>query len=127
MKIIKNFLSGAYSVNILIPLFFIITITFMTGCYFDKKTSTASAGMIDIVVVFKPDVPVEKANSLLFEKEYIFHEGMDSSRGKKYYQETGPKYIVKVPMDKIEAFNAEMKVIPQIYEIYRADYSVNKD
>jgi hypothetical protein len=117
-------LSGTYSRIILLQFIVIISSLFMTGCYTDKKSSTTA---VEMVVVFKSEVPVEKANSILFEREYIFSEGMDSSKGKKYSQETGPKFIVQVPKDKIAAFKIEMKNIPQIYEIYEADWTINKD
>ena len=124
MKKNSYFLSGNYSRIIFLQFIFLIAALFMTGCYIDKKVTTTADEM---VVVFKSEVPVEKANSILFEKEYIYREGMDNSKGKKYYQETGPKFIVQVPKDKLAAFNLEMKNIPQIYEIYQADWTVNKD
>ena len=106
-------------------MFFLITASVLTtGCFTDRKKSPAT---IELVVVFKPDVPVEKASSILFEKEFIFHEGMDSSKGKQYYRETGPKFIVQVPKEKIETFHLQMKNIPQIYEIYQPDWTMNKD
>ena len=120
----KNSISVNYFRIILLQFIIVISAFFMTGCYTDKKVSPAE---VDMVVVFKIDVPIEKASSILFEKEYIFHEGMDSSKGKQYFLKTGPKFIVKVPDHKIEAFHYEMKNIPQIYEIYQADYTVSKD
>ncbi len=123
-KINRHHLSKTYSGIILLQFIVIFTAILTTGCYTDKKISPAS---VEMIVVFKIDVPVEKASSILFEKEYIFHEGIDSSKGKKYYQETGPKYIVQVPKDKLAAFNLEMKSIPQIYEIYQADWTISKD
>ncbi len=122
MKTQKN-----YKSIIRITLFHVMLLSAVfsaAGCFIDKKVSTSA---IDMVVVFNKDVPIEKSSSIMFEHEYIFVEGMDSSKGKKYFQETGPKYIVKVSKEKIDVFIAEMKVIPQIYEIYRADYSITKD
>ena len=120
----SNYLSSTCSRITLFHVIMFAAALLITGCYADKKTSAAT---IDMVVVFNKNVPIEKASSIMFEHEYIFIEGMDSSKGKKYFQETGPKYIVKVPKEKIDAFNAEMKPVTQIYEIYRADYSVIKD
>ncbi|HPS86554.1 MAG TPA: hypothetical protein PLY36_07405 [Spirochaetota bacterium] len=124
MKTNSCYFSGTYSRIILLQLIFIIAALLATACYTDKKISTTT---LEMIVIFKADVPVEKANSILFEKEYIYHEGMDSSKGKKYFQETGPKFIVQVPKDKVETFNLEMKNIPQIYEIYQADWTETKD
>jgi len=75
-----------------------------------------------MAVVFKPDVPVEKASSILYEKEYIFHEGSDNSKGEQYYKQTGPKFIVQVPKDRLETFHLDLKDVPQIYEIYQPDW-----
>jgi len=116
-----------YKSIIRITLFYIVLLSAVfsaAGCFIDKKVSTSA---IDMIVVFNKDVPIEKSSSIMFEHEYIFVEGTDSSKGKTYFQESGPKYIVKVPKEKIDVFIAEMKVIPQIYEIYRADYSITKD
>jgi hypothetical protein len=124
MKTKKSYSAGIGSGIILLHAVIIITALILTGCYTDKKISSTS---IDIVVVFNKDIPIAKASSILFEKEYFFYEGSDRSKGKKYFHETGPKYIVKVPNEKIGEFNAEMKTIAQIYEIYPADYSNNKD
>lgn len=124
MKTYNKYLSGIYSRIILFQIIFFISALFTAGCYTDKKISTTTAEM---VVVFKLDIPVEKANSILFEREYIFHAGMDNSKGKKYFRETGPKFIVQVPKEKIEQFSLEMKGIPQIFEVYQADWTINKD
>ncbi len=124
MKTNKQYLLGTNSRIILLQIVIFISALFIAGCYTDKKVSGTG---IEMVVVFKLEVPVEKANSILFEKEYIYREGMDSSKGKKYFRETGPKFIVQVPKEKMEQFSLEMKGIPQIYEIYQADWTINKD
>lgn len=124
MKTNRKYLSGTYSRIILLQIVLFISTMLILGCYTDKKISTAS---IEMVVVFKTEVPVEKANSILFEREYIFHSGMDKNRGKKYAHETGPEFIVQVPKEKIEQFRQEMKSIPQIFEVYQAEWTANKD
>lgn len=101
-----------------------VSFSILSGCYTDKKIAP---GVVEMIVVFKNDVPIAKASSLLFEREYIFHEGMDGSRDKKYINRTGPKYIVQVPKEKITQFNLEMKGIAQIYEVYQADWTINKN
>jgi len=115
---------NTYSGITILQFVIIISAILLTGCWADKKINPST---VDMIVVFKSDVPMEKASSILFEKDFIFHEGSDSSKGKQYFKDTGPKYIVIVPKDKIETFNLEMKNIPQIYEIYQADWTVNKD
>lgn len=124
MKTNRKYLKGTYSRIIFMQIILYISALFIAGCYVDKKTSSTA---IEMVVVFKTEIPVEKANSILYEKEYIFHVGSDNSKGKKYSQETGPKFIVQVPKEKIEQFNLEMKTIPQIYEVYRADWTAKKN
>ena len=116
--------SDFYFRMILLHIVFLLTVSLFAGCYTGKKRATDT---VEMVVVFKIEVPIEKASSLLFEKEYIFHEGMDNSKGKEYLKKTGPKYIIQIPKEKITAFNLEMKKIPQIYEIYQADWTVNKN
>jgi len=123
--IINRYLSpGTYSRIFLLHIAFIITALLASGCYTDKKSKP---GTFDMVVVFRIDVPVAKASSILFEKDYIFHEGMDNSKGKEYFKKTGPKFIVQVPQEKLSNFKLEMKDIPQIYEIYQADWTIEKD
>lgn len=116
----KTFLA----ITVLTCSLFVITSLIFTGCYLTKKDTSPT---VDMIVVFKKNVPVEKANSILFEKGYIFYEGMDSSKGKQYYLTTGPKYIVKVPPEKVAAFIDETKNIFQVYEVYRADWTIEKD
>lgn len=104
--------------------FFIIITTAVPGCYLTTKDTSPT---VDMVVVFKKNVPVEKADSILFEKGYIFYEGMDSSKGKQYYLRTGPKFIVKVPPEKVTVFSEEVENINQVFEVYRADWTKEKD
>jgi len=124
MKIKKPLLSGTCSGIILVQFLLIITALLVSACYTDKKITP---GISEMVVVFKKDIPVEQATSILFEKDYPFQEGMDSSKGKLYFKETGPKFIVQVPHEKVPDFRLEMKNIPQIYEVYQADRTINKD
>jgi hypothetical protein len=125
MKALRKKIFSVISLNaaILCSLFLTIMLI-LPGCYFTQKDTSPT---IDMIVVFKKNVQVEKANSILFEKGYIFFEGTDSSKGKAYFQNTGPKYIVKVPPDKITSFSEEMKNIFQVYEVYRADWTIEKD
>jgi len=120
----KSFIPEIFSKALIFGSLSVIISVILTGCYFTQKDTSPT---IDMIVVFKKNVPVEKANSILFEKAYIFYEGMDSSKGKQYFQKTGPKYIVKVPPEKVTAFSDEMKNIFQVYEVYRADWTIEKD
>ena len=67
MKTNKKYLSGTYSRIILLQIVIFISALFIAGCYTDKKVSGTG---IEMVVVFKLEVPVEKANSILFEKDF---------------------------------------------------------
>jgi hypothetical protein len=124
MKTKRSYLSGIGSGIILFHAAIFLTAFILTGCYTDKKISSAS---IDMIVVFNKDIPVAKASSIMFESEYIFSDVTNSKMIKTPLQETGPGYIVKVPKDKIDDFNTKMKSIPHVYEVYRADYYASKD
>lgn len=124
MRTDHTFLPAYNLLSLSIRVLFIALSLSIAGCFADKKSSSSS---IEMIVVFNKDVQVEKANSIMFEKGYIFREGSDSSKGKRYFIETGPKFIVAVPKDKLDLFADEMKGIPQIFEVYRADWRVNKD
>lgn len=124
MKTYSVCLQRICSLTVLFIAVTVISVSLTSACYMDKKSS---AGTVDMVVVFKADVPIEKASSILFEHEYIFYEGTDNRKGKKYFAETGPEYTVKVPREKIPAFNNDMKKILQIYEIYEAERSAEQE
>ena len=124
MKTKRSYLSGIGSGIILLHAAVVITALIVTGCYTDKKVSTTS---IDMVVVFNKDVPIAKASSIMFESGYPFSDITKNRMVKIPLRETGPSYIVKVSKDKIEEFNAEMKNIPHINEVYRADYIISND
>lgn len=118
MKTERNYLSGIGSGIILFHAAVVITALIITGCYTDKKISSTT---IDMVVVFNKDVPIAKASSIMFESGYSFSDTTKNRMTKIPLRETGPMYNVKVSKDKIEEFSSEMKSIPHIYEVYRAD------
>ena len=64
---------------------------------------------------------------------FTYRQGSDASRGKIYSQLTGPKFIVDFikfnSMDESmkDRFIAKYKTMPEIYEIYQADFGIVKD
>jgi hypothetical protein len=118
MKTKRSYLTGIGSGIFLFHAAVVITALIITGCYTDKKISSNS---IDMVVVFNKDVPIAKASSIMFESGYAFSDVTRNRMVKTPLRETGPRYIVKVSKDKFDEFSIEMKNIPHIYEIYRAD------
>jgi len=44
-----------------------------------------------------------------------------------YYYNTGPKFILHVPKDKLTAVAAELKKHPLVFEVYEPDWTKQKD
>lgn len=82
----------------------------------------------ELIVVFKKDITIEDA-AMKLDEFYIQHrQGMDSSRGKAYFYETGPKFIVTFDThNEKETFIANCQQLPGIYEIYIPNWDINKD
>ncbi len=86
-----------------------------------------AAGAKETGVVFKKGTPPETAKELLKALGYSFREGGDSSRGKQYFYDTGPKFLVAAGVDGTEKLKRELSGKPEVFEIYEADNSVQKD
>ena len=83
--------------------------------------------MIDIVIVFKKDITHEQAKMIMDRFNLIYHEGMDSSRGKKYFYRTGPKFIAKIEPQQQKSLISKLNKYTEIYEVYQADWKIIKD
>ncbi len=82
---------------------------------------------IDICVVFKMDTPFAGAISLLSTLPYPYREGGDSSRGRLYFDSTGPKFIITASSTEVERCIAAMSASPIVYEAYVANFEFFKD
>lgn len=81
-----------------------------------------------LVVVFKLKENEAVCNNLLQQWNCTYYPGMDSSKGKQYFNATGPKFIVNFASKKQASdFLKKHKEIPNIYEIYKADWGILKD
>ncbi|MDP2938711.1 MAG: hypothetical protein Q8O13_01320 [Candidatus Omnitrophota bacterium] len=83
--------------------------------------------LIELVVVFKKEVSGEDAKRIIANLSYPSHEGADSSRGKHYFYMTGPKYIIEIPQSENERIGKRISDIPEVYEVYKADWNIQKD
>ncbi len=92
-----------------------------------ENGAEAAAGAGETVVVFKKGTPPETAKGLLRASGCSFREGSDSSRGKQYFYATGPKFLVAAGVDGTEKLKRELSGKPEVFEIYEADDSVQKD
>ncbi|MDO9399166.1 MAG: hypothetical protein Q7T79_00550 [bacterium] len=94
-----------------------------------EPTFQEHSEQVELVVVFKKDITFKKADEIMKQAGFTYRQGSDSSRGKMYSQLTGPKFILKFPANKyIDIFRAESyRDIPEIYEIYQADWNIIKD
>jgi hypothetical protein len=83
---------------------------------------------ITLVVVFNKTIAPQKTESIMDSLGYPFWEGMDSSKGKRYFQETGNKYMIIFPSEKDkEEAKIKMKQMKEIYEVYLPDWNIHKD
>ncbi|PKL72112.1 hypothetical protein CVV26_02900 [Candidatus Kuenenbacteria bacterium HGW-Kuenenbacteria-1] len=85
---------------------------------------------IELVVVFKKDISFEKADKIMKQTHFDYRQGSDLSRDKIYSQNTGPKFIVDFikfssnSKDMKDRFINKYKAIPEIYEMYQADWRI---
>jgi hypothetical protein len=83
---------------------------------------------ITLIVVFNKKVSSKKIESIMYNLGYPFWEGMDSSKGKIYFKETGNKYMVIFPTEKNKEEAAiKLKQMKEIHEVYLPDWGINKD
>jgi hypothetical protein len=83
---------------------------------------------IELVVVFKKKIKLETATPILDKAGVKYREGMDSSRGKLYWYNTGPKFIVTFTTEaEKESLNAEFEKMNEIHEVYTPDWDKCKD
>ena len=80
------------------------------------------------VVVFKKNIPDQTSEQILDKYNYPHWEGMDSSKGKKYFYSTGKKYFMIFPTEKEKLETMQMlNKIQELHEIYTPDWQIQKD
>ena len=80
------------------------------------------------MVVFKPHETEANCHYLLQQWNCTYYSGVDAGKGKKYVQNTGPKFIVNFPnKSQAQAFIDQHQKVPEIYEIYHPDWGILKD
>jgi hypothetical protein len=82
---------------------------------------------VELVVYFQKGVTEDQATQRLKALKHPFHGGADSSRGKGYFYESGPPFIVNVPVSALDAFTEACGKLPEVKEVYQADKSMQKD
>ncbi len=83
---------------------------------------------IELIIVFKKEIALARAEEILKESNTQFREGMDSSRGKIYFYSTGPKFILTFhsEMEK-DFFLSRFENTDEVHEIYEPDWDKRKD
>lgn len=82
---------------------------------------------VEFVVVFKKSVAPEAAGAVVGAQGLPYRAGGDGSRGKQYFYAAGPQFLVTVGARAAERFAAAMRELPEVLEVYKADWSVQKD
>lgn len=85
------------------------------------------AASIQLVVYFKKGVSEEDSSRLLRALGHPFHSGADSQKGKTYFYESGPPFLVDVPAAALDAFTAACAKLPEVKEVYEADWGAQAD
>ena len=83
---------------------------------------------IELILVFKKNISSEKAEIFLNSTGVPYREGMDSGRGKIYFYNTGPKYILtfKTKQER-KQFEREYQNSEEVHEIYIPNWKIQKD
>lgn len=83
---------------------------------------------IELILVFKKEIGLRKAQNILKDIGVKYREGMDSSRGKIYFYSTGPKFILTFENDdEKNKFESKYQDLQEIQEIYTPDWNMQKD
>lgn len=83
---------------------------------------------IKLVLVFTKNTGLRKAQTVLDKLGVKYREGMDSSKGKIYFYNTGPKFILTFETDEERnEFENKYQDLKEIHEIYTPDWTIQKD
>lgn len=84
--------------------------------------------LYELVVVFKKDISAARTVEIMKSFNIAFNEGMDSSKGRLYFDKTGSKYLANFNSDnERKAFQEKIKQFSEIYEVYIPDWRIQKD
>ena len=78
-------------------------------------------------VAFTKNTPLAKAMSLLSTLEYPHREGSHCARGRIYFDNTGPRFIVTVNRAELEQSITAVSAYPVIQESYEASLGILTD
>lgn len=83
----------------------------------------------ELIIVFKKNVSDEEAEKLMKSFGSSYRKGMDSSKGKIYFYNTGPKYILtfETPEKKSDFKTNYYHFLPEIHQIYEPNWDIHKD
>lgn len=83
---------------------------------------------VELMIVFKKEVPMQKAKAILYKSRVKYRERMDSSRGKIYFYRTGPKFVLTFnTLSDKKYFISTHKETKEIFELYTPDWCIQKD
>jgi len=83
---------------------------------------------IELIIVFKKEIELQNARQILDNAGVEYRKGMDSSKGKVYFYNTGPKFIVSFKTEKAKNdFRSMSENLSEVHEIYSPDWSIRKD
>jgi len=83
---------------------------------------------IEFILVFTKNTGLRKAKTILDKIGVTYREGMDSSRGKIYFYNTGPKFILTFETEEEKSeFESKYQDVKEIHEIYTPDWTIQKD
>jgi len=82
---------------------------------------------IKMVVYFQKGITGKEAQGVLRRFGYRHHFGADGQRGRAYFYESGPPFIVHVPVAALEVFIEACSKLPEVKEVYELDWGSIKD
>jgi len=83
---------------------------------------------IELIIVFKKETTTENAKDILNKSKVKYRTGMDSSRGKAYFYNTGDKFILDFKnKEERKKFISKYKNLKEVHEIYKPNWKIQKD
>ena len=83
---------------------------------------------LELIIVFIKGTGVRNAQRFLDKTGIAYRQGMDSSRGKLYFYNTGPKFILTFAnQSEKQKFITDYQNLKDIHELYTPDWTTKKD